>query len=48
VKIDIILLEKRMRLHGEAVSGIYAKDFWEDLDRKMSGSFPEYQKTYLA
>ena len=48
MKIDIRLLEKRMRLHEEVVSGIYAKEFWEGLDGKMLGGFPEYQKTYLA
>ena len=40
MKIDIRLLEKRMRLHGEAVSGIYAKEFggfrWKDVG-KLSG-----------
>lgn len=35
-------------MYGEAVSGIYAEDFWRDLHREMLGFFPDHQKIHLA
>lgn len=35
-------------MYGEAVSGIYAEDFWRDLHGEMLGFFPDYKKIYLA
>lgn len=35
-------------MYGEAVSGIYAEDFWRDLHGEMLGFFPDHQKIHLA